>query len=54
MCPVVLLRLCNARVIDTDLYDYMEESCTDVRVGPYRRLRAKELMLVTYGAGEDS
>ena len=26
----------------------------DVRVGPYRRLRAKELMPLNCGAGEDS
>ena len=29
-------------------------SCMDVRVGPQRRLSAKELMLCTCGAGEDS
>ena len=28
--------------------------CTDVKVGPQRRLRAKELMLLNCGAGEDS
>jgi len=26
----------------------------DVRVGPYRRLRAEELMFLNCGAGEDS
>jgi len=26
----------------------------DLRVGPYRRLSAKELMLLNCGAGEDS
>ena len=29
-------------------------SCMDERVGPYRRLRAKELMLLNCGIGEDS
>ena len=29
------------------------QSHTDVRIGPSRRLRAKELMLWNYGAGED-
>ena len=28
--------------------------CIDVKVGPQRRLRAKELMLLNCGAGEDS
>ena len=28
-------------------------SCTDVRVGPLRRLSAEEFMLLNYGAGED-
>ena len=28
--------------------------CMDVRVGPYRRLSAKELMLSNYDVGEDS
>ena len=30
------------------------KSCMDMRVGPQRRLSAKELMLSSYGAGEDS
>ena len=30
------------------------ESCMDVRVGPYRKLSAKELMLLNCGAGENS
>ena len=29
-------------------------SCMDVRVGPYRKLSAKELMLLNCGVGEDS
>ena len=29
-------------------------SCMDVRVGLWRKLRAKELMLLNYGVGEDS
>ena len=29
-------------------------SCTDVRIGPERRLSAKELMLSNCDAGEDS
>ena len=29
-------------------------SCMDVKVGPERKLRAKELMLLNYGVGEDS
>ena len=28
--------------------------CIDVKVGPQRRLRAKELMLLNCGAGKDS
>ena len=28
--------------------------CKDVKVGPQRRLRSKKLMLLNYGAGEDS
>ena len=28
--------------------------CIDVKAGPQRRLRAKELMLLNYGTGEDS
>ena len=30
------------------------KSCTDVRVGPQKRLSMEELMLSNYGAGEDS
>ena len=33
---------------------YMVFPCTDVRVGPWRRLSTKELMLSNCGAGEDS
>ena len=33
---------------------FSQESCTDVRVGPQRRLSTKELMLLNCGAGEDS
>ena len=29
-------------------------SCMDVRVGPYRKLSAEELMLMNCGVGEDS
>ena len=29
-------------------------TCTDVRVGPERRLSTEELMLLNCGAGEDS
>ena len=31
-----------------------QHSCIDVRVGPYRKLSAKELMLSNCGVGEDS
>ena len=34
--------------------DFFLQSCTDGRVGPERRLSAKELMLLNGGAGEDS
>ena len=30
------------------------QSCTDVRVGPYRRMSTKELMLLNCGAGKES
>ena len=33
---------------------FFQQSCMDVRVGPERRLSAKELMLLNCGAGEDS
>ena len=33
---------------------FFQWSCTDVRVGPQRRLSAEELMLLNCGAGEDS
>ena len=33
---------------------FSQKSCTDVRVGPQRRLSAKEWMLSNCGAGEDS
>ena len=39
------------------LYDWCclrEWSCMDVRVGLWRKLNAKELMLLNYGVGEDS
>ena len=32
---------------------FLQSSCMDVRAGPERRLSTKELMLPTYGAGED-
>ena len=35
-------------------YGFFQESCTDVRLGPSRRLSAEELMLLNRGAGEDS
>ena len=40
--------------LSTQSYVFCQLSCADVRVGPYRRLRAKELMLLNCGAGEDS
>ena len=33
---------------------FFQWSCTDVRVGPQRRLSTKELMLSNCGVGEDS
>ena len=33
---------------------FFQESCADVRVGSQRRLSAKELMLLNFGAGGDS
>ena len=33
---------------------FFQESCMDVRVGLKRRFSAKELMLLNWGAGEDS
>ena len=32
---------------------FFQWSCTDVRVGPSRRLSAEKLMLLNCGAGED-
>ena len=40
--------------LSTQSYGFFQLSCADVRVEPYRRLRAKELMLLNCGAGEDS
>ena len=37
-----------------DFPGFFQQSCTDVRAGPLRRLDAKELMLLSCGAGEDS
>ena len=33
---------------------FFQQSCTDIRVGPQRRLSAKELMLLNCGTGKDS
>ena len=33
---------------------FFQWSCTDVRVGLYRKLSAEELMLLNCGVGEDS
>ena len=33
---------------------FFQKSCTDVRVGPLRSLSTEELMLLNYGAEEDS
>ena len=33
---------------------FFQESCMDVTVGLYRKLSAKELMLLHCGVGEDS
>ena len=35
-------------------YGFSQWSCMDVRVGLYRKLSIKELMLLNCGAGEDS
>ena len=35
-------------------YDFFQWSCMDVRVGLYRKLSTKELMLLNCGVGEDS
>ena len=35
-------------------YGFFQQSCTDVKVGPERRLKDKELMLLNCGAEEDS
>ena len=40
--------------LSTQSYGFLQLSYADVRVGPYRRLRAKELMLLNCGTGEDS
>ena len=40
--------------IYSDSYFFFQWSCTDVRVGPYRRLSAKELTFSNCGFGEDS
>ena len=33
---------------------FFQQSCMDVRFGPWQRLRAEELMLLNCGAGENS
>ena len=35
------------------IFLFFQLSCMDVRVGPWRKLSAKELMLLNHGAGED-
>ena len=44
---------CRHRSIKSKLW-FFQWSCMDVRVGPLRKLRTKELMLSNCGAGEDS
>ena len=45
--------LCQQRSIYSKLW-FFQWSYMDVRVGPYRKLRAEELMLLNCGVGEDS
>ena len=45
--------LCQQRSIWSKLW-FLLWSCTDVRVGLYRRLSTEELMLLNCGVGEDS
>ena len=41
------------KVVQSMLW-FFQWSCMDVRAGSYRKQRAEELMLLNYGAGEDS
>ena len=45
--------LCRLRSVWSRLW-FFQWSCMDVRVGLWRKLRAKELMLLNCGVGEDS
>ena len=47
------MSLCQQRSIYAKL-SFFQESCTDVRVGPERRLNTEELMLSNCCAVEDS
>ena len=43
--------LTKVHIVKAVVFQY---SCMDVRIGPQRKLRAKELMLLNCGVGEDS
>ena len=40
-------------MVTTKLW-FFHQSCTDVKFGPWRRLRAEELIFSNCGPGEDS
>ena len=48
-----MFSLCQQRSISSRLC-FFRWSCMDVRVGLWRKLSTKELMLLNYGVGEDS
>ena len=45
--------LCQQKSMQSKLW-FFQQSCTDMRVGPERKLSAEELMFLNCGAGEDS
>ena len=46
-----IMFLTKVHIVKAVVFQY---SCMDVRIGPQRKLRAKELMLLNCGVGEDS
>ena len=49
-----LLKSRDITLLTSQSYYFSQESCMDVRVGPWRKLRAEELMFLNCGVGEDS
>ena len=46
-----IMFLTKVHIVKAVVFQY---SCMDVRIGPQRKLRAKELMLLKCGVGKDS